>query len=556
MAAKLFVWWGALVAMAFARGGAVSTAGGADGGLSSRLETCQERVGSLEQQLKDERQENAAAVADMQRQIDELKTTEAQPGQQKRRADSAGRRRVQGGGAAGSSQITIYKRTPLQGCRHLCKKVDESNGGHRLLGENGGASCTSDEQSRQIAAINTECCNESTEDCSGGMVHSCNAGCSALITPFWTACQAVLVGRVREILSDAAALCPSVSESATSLQLMPNCLAGSPITDDCIPLCESETQDDLLQLTVNGFSAKLTCEFSIFANMYYWIDDPLGGYVGEEPRAFSSVVGSHAAGLFALTLSASPSPTRTAVDLGCADPRGQTATIMTTVGQNTAVVWTYTGSGAAFVVGTGAELQISDLGVSATSGLAFSIAESSPVMMATLRLQTGDSSRPRITVSCLVLVQAAPLCTDSGPGSVSLVGPLSISAQQVETGGGGTGGCGGACQNGGVCGTSPSAGNPACWSGGFTGARCCDESRGPTGDTSCWSGSFDFEFCCTDDVAGAMCQCADGFCGEHCADTDCGGRCSTDADCGPHGSCGKTAMTGGLSLFFNTAFRL
>ena len=31
MAAKLFVWWGALVAMAFARGGAVSTAGGAEG---------------------------------------------------------------------------------------------------------------------------------------------------------------------------------------------------------------------------------------------------------------------------------------------------------------------------------------------------------------------------------------------------------------------------------------------------------------------------------------------------------------------------------------------
>ena len=62
-------------------------------------------------------------------------------------------------------------------------------------------------------------------------------------------------------------------------------------------------------------------------------------------------------------------------------------------------------------------------------GMAFSIAESSPVMMATLRLQGDDPSSPWTAVSCLVLAQAAPLCTDSGLGSVSLVGPLSISAQ-------------------------------------------------------------------------------------------------------------------------------
>ena len=40
-------------------------------------------------------------------------------------------------------------------------------------------------------------------------------------------------------------------------------------------------------------------------------------------------------------------------------------------------------------------------------------------------------------------------------------------------------------------------GNPACWSGEYTAARCCDTARGPSGDAGCWSGSFDFAFCCS-----------------------------------------------------------
>ena len=253
---------------------------------------------------------------------------------------------------------------------------------------------------------------------------------------------------VHTIMGDAAAICPPVSGSAgsTALLLMSNCPAGSPIADDCIPMCESETRGNLLQLNVSGVCAKLTCELSVFSGVFSWVDDPLSGYIGDDPRSFIFAVGLHAASLFALTVSASVT-TPTAADMGSADPRGQTTTILITVDQKmialgaAAVLWAYTGSGAAFVVGTGAELQISDLGVSTTSGLAFSIADSSPVMMTTLRLQTGDSSRPWTTVSCLVLatgtqavpLKAVPLCTDIGPGSVSLVGPPSISAQHVET---------------------------------------------------------------------------------------------------------------------------
>ena len=44
-----------------------------------------------------------------------------------------------------------------------------------------GGPCSADEIARQIDAINIECCDEPSEDCSGGKVHSCNAGCSALL---------------------------------------------------------------------------------------------------------------------------------------------------------------------------------------------------------------------------------------------------------------------------------------------------------------------------------------------------------------------------------------
>jgi hypothetical protein len=39
-------------------------------------------------------------------------------------------------------------------------------------------------------------------------------------------------------------------------------------------------------------------------------------------------------------------------------------------------------------------------------------------------------------------------------------------------------------------------GNPSCWSGAYTAARCCDTSNGLAGDATCWAGAYDFAFCC------------------------------------------------------------
>jgi endo-1,4-beta-xylanase len=40
--------------------------------------------------------------------------------------------------------------------------------------------------------VNAECCDEATEDCSGGLPHSCNCGCAGVLLPFWLDCEGAL----------------------------------------------------------------------------------------------------------------------------------------------------------------------------------------------------------------------------------------------------------------------------------------------------------------------------------------------------------------------------
>ena len=42
------------------------------------------------------------------------------------------------------------------------------------------------------AQITATCCDEPMEDCSGGYLHTCNAGCAAIFLPFWTECRLAL----------------------------------------------------------------------------------------------------------------------------------------------------------------------------------------------------------------------------------------------------------------------------------------------------------------------------------------------------------------------------
>eukprot|EP01050_Picozoa_sp_SAG11_P004928 SAG11_NODE_328_length_10690_cov_25.464357_5_plen_536_part_00 len=198
--------------------------------------------------------------------------------------------------------VHIFKRSVSTA--HLSGRVDESNGGHRLLGEGGGADCSNAEISRQISAINVECCDEPDEDCSNGKVHTCNAGCGALIMPLWTSCRAQL-GSAAKVLQAAAAMCPPQDTSPTRMDVnmfMVTCLPGE-AADDCIPMCEEAVHGYLLLLNINGEDAKLTCE--LHHDGYSWVGGASdGGYIGAVFEAFFSSVISGAAGTYIVTIMA------------------------------------------------------------------------------------------------------------------------------------------------------------------------------------------------------------------------------------------------------------
>jgi hypothetical protein len=79
----------------------------------------------------------------------------------------------------------------------------------------------SDLLAARTAALNAECCDETSEDCTGGVPHTCNAGCAAVFEPYWRDCRALLKQAqaqaagvdVLSILESTFALCSSSGSS-------------------------------------------------------------------------------------------------------------------------------------------------------------------------------------------------------------------------------------------------------------------------------------------------------------------------------------------------------
>ena len=76
-------------------------------------------------------------------------------------------------------------------------------------------SCSSaDEFAAVFAPVNTERCDEPTEDCSAGFPATCNEGCAALLLPAQAACEdflsagGLLMAPTKQVIDHAAALCP------------------------------------------------------------------------------------------------------------------------------------------------------------------------------------------------------------------------------------------------------------------------------------------------------------------------------------------------------------
>lgn len=68
-----------------------------------------------------------------------------------------------------------------------------------------GTSCADFEG--RTEALDAECCDEPSEDCSGGAPHTCNAGCAAVLEPFWEDCASALPDTLHTVLRDTVRLC-------------------------------------------------------------------------------------------------------------------------------------------------------------------------------------------------------------------------------------------------------------------------------------------------------------------------------------------------------------
>ena len=72
-------------------------------------------------------------------------------------------------------------------------------------GGGGGGAC--DDLADRTAAVNDECCDEPTEDCSSGRPATCNVGCAHVLLPFFDDCAGALGAAGAGLFDDVVALC-------------------------------------------------------------------------------------------------------------------------------------------------------------------------------------------------------------------------------------------------------------------------------------------------------------------------------------------------------------
>jgi hypothetical protein len=96
-----------------------------------------------------------------------------------------------------------------------------------------GPACTSNaELDAALETVNGECCDEPTEDCSGGYPATCNTGCAAVLRPLQAACAAFLMAGgkalapVMHLIDAAVATCPAQCEPRPVDTRSADCIAA------------------------------------------------------------------------------------------------------------------------------------------------------------------------------------------------------------------------------------------------------------------------------------------------------------------------------------------
>ena len=196
-------------------------------------------------------------------------------------------------------------------CCYRAACAGHGDGGRRLQAGGGtGGKCSAADLYHLSAAINLECCDEPGEDCGGGYPHTCNAGCAALLLPFWRDCRAAL-GKESEQFEPAVQLCAGAGTgagtgavaaggSSLSEHLSVQCTDGTAV-EDCIPECNAERHGFILLLNLNGDDTNLVCNLA--HGLYSWMGAASeGGYIGSDFESFFASVISGAAGTYMATL--------------------------------------------------------------------------------------------------------------------------------------------------------------------------------------------------------------------------------------------------------------
>lgn len=174
-----------------------------------------------------------------------------------------------------------------------------SGGGHRRTQ----TACSPDNFNTRAAQVTAACCDEASEDCTGGYPHTCNEGCAAVLLPFWADCQLAL-GKAAAHFEGTVALCESVgggtlSGTSAVQQLNLQCIDDSLSEAECIPECTETLHGYLLLLNIDGDDSKLTCE--LHNGFFSWVGAASdGGYIGSDSVCFGASVTSAAPGTFML----------------------------------------------------------------------------------------------------------------------------------------------------------------------------------------------------------------------------------------------------------------
>jgi hypothetical protein len=170
-------------------------------------------------------------------------------------------------------------------------------GGRRLQA----GKCTRSELGTRTDAITVECCDEPDEDCSDGYPHTCNAGCAALLLPFWTDCRAALGKEASQFEATVALCAPPPPAPAGAAQVFSRVCASADLAS-CVPPCDASVSGFMLHIEIDGQGTTMTC--NRYDGTFSWQGlASLGGYVqtdGADVGAFVSAVVSGAAGVYVI----------------------------------------------------------------------------------------------------------------------------------------------------------------------------------------------------------------------------------------------------------------